>query len=84
MHTPVLIGLSSYPHPVQINGLAISESSLCFTGHPVIEFFFVLLHPLVFLKLNDLLGDLVIGAGLFGDDLSRKEAVVMRKREVDF
>lgn len=78
MHTPVPICFPCDPDPVQVHRLAVSEPALSLAGHFIVEFFLVFLHPLVLLELDDLLGDLVVSVILLSDDLSRKQAMVVR------
>lgn len=59
VHTVITIPLACDPHPVNIDWLGLSESSLSLAGHPLIEVLLIFFHSFVFFKLNDLLGYLI-------------------------
>ncbi len=69
MHSIILVPLDSDSLSVDILRFQASETTLSLTGRPIIELLLVLLHPLVFLELNDLLSYEVVGLSRLVDDV---------------
>ena len=82
MNTSIFVHFSGDPDSIEICRLAIAKTTFSFTGNPIIEFFFIFFHSFVFLELNDLLCDLIVGACLLGDDFCREKAVIMGEGQV--
>jgi hypothetical protein len=76
VHGIVLVPLDSHSLPVDVLRFETAETTLSLTGHPIVEFLLVLLHTLVFLELNDLLGDEVIGLSRFIDYIRAQQIVI--------
>lgn len=69
MHSIILVPFNSDSLSVDILRFQASEATLSLTGHPIIKLLLVLLHPLVFLELNDLFSDEVVGLSRLVDDV---------------
>lgn len=78
----ILVPLDGNPASIDVLRLFISKAALSFAGHPVIERFFVLLQPLVFFELDNLLGDEVDSPSRIVDDGSVEQIMVFGQGQV--
>lgn len=72
----ILVPLDGNPASIDVLRLFISKAALSFAGHPVVERFLVLLQPLVFFELDNLLGDEIDSPSRIVDDGSVEQIMV--------